>query len=585
MATMILSTAGASLGSSAGGTLLGMGASTLGRAAGGIAGSLIDRQVLGRGSQPVEGGRVERIRVQGAGEGEPIPRLFGRMRVGGQVIWSSRFTEHVDESGGGGKGGGQTSRQYRYTLSFAVALCEGRIRRIGRVWADGNEISIADYSYRLYKGGEAQQPDPLIDDIEGGAPAFRGMAYLVFEEMPLEAFGNRIPQLNIEVWREPDAVGGSAEYAPPLSGMVKGVALSPGSGEFSLETEKIRRITGPGQTAYENVNTISERPDLKVALDQLEAEAPNCGAVSLIVSWFGDDLRCNFCDIRPCIETGDKDTAPEKWKVNGISRGGARQVSVDTEGRPIYGGTPSDGSVIRAIREMNSRGMKVMFYPFILMDVPEGNSKPDPWTGEIGQPAFPWRGRITMNRAPGVAGSPDKTALAADQVATFFGAAKRGDFSRNGNDVSYSGPAEWSFRRFILHYAHLCAAAGGVDSFCIGSEMRSLTQIRSDAGVYPAIRMLRQLAADVRVILGADVKISYAADWSEYFGHRPGDGSGDVYFHLDPLWADENIDFIGIDNYLPLADWRYREGHTDEDAGSVYSLPYLEANVEGGRGV
>jgi hypothetical protein len=38
---------------------------------------------------------------------------------------------------------------------------------------------------------------------------------------------------------------------------------------------------------------------------------------------------------------------------------------------------------------------------------------------------------------------------------------------------------------------------------------------------------------------------------SEYFGHQPGDDSGDVFFHLDPLWSDPEIDFVGIDNYMP----------------------------------
>ena len=32
--------------------------------------------------------------------------------------------------------------------------------------------------------------------------------------------------------------------------------------------------------------------------------------------------------------------------------------------------------------------------------------------------------------------------------------------------------------------------------------------------------------------LGAGVKVSYAADWTEYFGHHPQDGSGDVYFDV-----------------------------------------------------
>lgn len=582
MATVLLSAAGSSFGASAGGTVLGFGAATLGKAAGAIAGGLIDQQVLGRGAQPVGTGRIDRFRVQGAGEGDPIPRLFGRMRIGGQIIWTGGFREHVDESRQGGKGGGARVRAYRYTVSIAVALCEGPIRRIGRVWADGNEISLGDYDHRIHNGGPNQAADPLIDDAEGGAPAFHGVAYIVFEDLPLSAFGNRIPQLNFEVWREPESA--DAEGALAMTDLVRAVALSPGSGEFSLETEKVRRIVGPGRTTFENVNTLAEEPDLVLALDQLEAEAPNCGAVSLIVSWFGDDLRCASCSIRPAVETADKETAPTQWRVSGVGRGGAPVVSPDADGRPQFGGTPADGSVIRAIRELKARGLKVMFYPFILMDVPGGNQKPDPWSGATGQPAFPWRGRITLDRAAGVAGSADKTAAAAAEIDAFFGAASVGDFAPGGETVAYSGPAEWSFRRFILHYANLCALAGGVESFCIGSEMRGLTQIRSGATAYPAVDRLKTLARDVRSVVGAETKLGYAADWSEYFGHQPGDGSGDVLFHLDPLWSDAAIDFVGIDNYLPLSDWRYVEGHADEAAGSVYALDYLDANVEGGEG-
>lgn len=587
MATMLLSAAGSSLGGAAGGSLLGIGAATLGKAAGAVAGGLLDQQILGRGGRAIEGPRVDGLRVQSAGEGGTIPQLFGRMRIGGQMIWSANFLEHVDESRQGGKGGGPKVKSFRYTVSFAVGLCEGPINRIGRVWADGNELSLADYPHRLHLGGPSQAPDPLIDDIEAGAPAFRDLAYIVFEDMDLSLFGNRIPQMNFEVYREPRPADDNvdpAEKSPPLSQMVRGVALSPGSGEFSLETVKVRRKTGPGRTAFENVNTLSEKPDLLVGLDQLQAEAPNCDSVALIVSWFGDDLRAGECAVQPCVEIADKENDPSNWRVSGVGRGGAREVGKDEAGRPVYGGTPTDASVIRSIREMNARGLKVMFYPFILMDVATSNALIDPWTGTAPQPAFPWRGRITTRRAPGVAGSTDKTAAAAFEVASFFGAASPGDFTPKDETVDYGGPQEWSFRRFILHYAHLCAVAGGVDSFCIGSELRGLTQIRSDGSTYPAVAELKALAGEVRAILGSGVKIGYAADWSEYFGHHPQDGTGDVFFHLDPLWADPAIDFVGIDNYLPLSDWRYREGHLDADAPSVYSLAYLKGNLEGGEG-
>lgn len=57
-----------------------------------------------------------------------------------------------------------------------------------------------------------------------------------------------------------------------------------------------------------------------------------------------------------------------------------------------------------------------------------------------------------------------------------------------------------------------------------------------------------------------------------------------MFFHLDPLWADEAIDFIGIDNYMPLSDWRDGLDHADGDAGSIYNAAYLRDGVAGGEG-
>ncbi|WP_370228851.1 glycoside hydrolase TIM-barrel-like domain-containing protein, partial [Cognatishimia sp.] len=50
------------------------------------------------------------------------------------------------------------------------------------------------------------------------------------------------------------------------------------------------------------------------------------------------------------------------------------------------------------------------------------------------------------------------------------------------------------------------------------------------------------------------------------------------------LWADANIDFVGIDNYMPLSDWRDGADHADAGWGSIYDLDYLMSNVEGGEG-
>jgi len=589
MAQLILS---AAAGASAFAPASGLGAfaaRTAASAAAGVIGRQIDTAIFGPVRTKVTAGpRLDDLQVQASTEGAPIMRVYGAARVAGQIVWATNFKETVSETteSSGGKGGAPrietTVTEYLYSVSFAVALCEGEIDRIGRVWADGKPIALAEYAARIYTGGEAQDPDSLIEAVEGAseAPAFRGVAYVVFEDMPLKAFGNRVPQLTFEVIR-------SLRNADPgaLENVVSGVDLIPGSGEFVYATERVRRTVGEGASIAETANNNMGLADASVSYDALEALAPNCKTVALVTSWFGDDLRCDRAQIRPGVETATKTTEPLTWSVGGVARAGAHVVS-EIDGRPAFGGTPSDAAVVQSIQDLKARGLKVVFYPFILMDVPDGNALPNPYTGGLGQPAYPWRGRITCDPAPGAAGSPDKTAAAASQVDALFGTASAADFSVSGESVAYAGPAEWSLRRMILHYAHLCVAAGGVDGFLIGSELPGLTRVRSSASAYPAVAQLKQLAGDVRAVLGPGAKISYAADWSEYFGHRPDDGGGDVYFHLDPLWADAAVDFVGIDNYMPYADWRDGLAHADALAGwtSTYDIAYLQANMRGGEG-
>lgn len=207
--------------------------------------------------------------------------------------------------------------------------------------------------------------------------------------------------------------------------------------------------------------------------------------------------------------------------------------------------------------------------------------------GAFSQPAYPWRGRITCTPAAGFAGTVDKTADAATQVEAFFGTVSPAQVGWNSSDLktTYSGPAgEWSMRRFILTMARIADEAG-VDDFLIGSEMRGVTQIRDNTGSFPAIAQFKSLASASRAILGADVRISYAADWSEYHSYRPDDGTGDVLFNMDPLWSDSNIDYIGVDNYLPLTDWRNSGAHLDRALGytSEYDKGYMRDNIRAGE--
>lgn len=393
---------------------------------------------------------------------------------------------------------------------------------------------------------------------------------------------------------------GNEDVENQLENLMRSVCLIPGTTEFGYGTTVIRKTEG-ADTFFPTENAIVGGlvTDYTRAIQQLIDRAPNLKHVSLVVAWHGSDLRIGECEIKPKVDpvisvadggTGlQKVTTPYSWQVGSVTRATAEEVSTyleDGKHYPGAGGAPADRTVWECVTDLKARGIAVTVYPFILMDVPEDNSLPNPY-GSGTQPAFPWRGRITCDPAPGRSGSPDQTAAAATQVDAFFGTVTPSDFGWDATNkvVTYSGPAnEWSFRRHILHIATIAAAAGA-DDILIGTEMVGMTTIRSSATSYPAVDNLIALAADVRSIVGSGMKISYAADWSEYHSHRPSDGTNDINYNMDPLWADSNIDYIGIDNYLPTSDWRDGFDHLDAQQGwnTIYDRDYMRSNIEGGE--
>lgn len=407
---------------------------------------------------------------------------------------------------------------------------------------------------------------------------------------------------------------------------ISGVNLLPGTGEFTYDTVAYRgaRVTEPAITGVNlyNANGAGIVTDFSVAIDQLEAAHPDCETVSLVVTWFGDTTSAGTCRIYPSTTYiggafqvwNGAAYVTDYWRCSGLSQFSAGLIPLSqTNGRFNYGGTPSDQSVVRAIQNLKARGFRVVFYPFILMDIAG---------------SFPWRGRITH--------SPDKTAAAATAVATFLGSAVPANFTQDAVNLTVNylggGSTDWTFRRMILHYANLCVIAGGVDLFVIGSELRGLETIRgpawTKAGVtggdgkvtwdYPFVEGLKTLADDVRGIFDAagltknlttrKNLISYAADWSSWMGwQHPGEDG--QWPHLDQLYGHSSIDLVCFDNYLPLSDWTTNAtGQLDvihwsdpKPSGAwppsaatmnglgltgtptLHSKAYLKANIEGGE--
>jgi hypothetical protein len=184
----------------------------------------------------IKGPRLTDLTVTASTYGQIIPELYGTMRLGGNMIWTSGIKEKKHKSGGKG---GPKQVTYTYSASFAIAFCKGTVDGVTRIWADGKLIAGSDpkketgtsslvlalsgilnltkkskgkFKYKFYLGDEEQGPDSTILAKEGAGkvPGYRGLAYLVFVDMPLEDFGNRIPQITAEITRNPQP---AAPYA------------------------------------------------------------------------------------------------------------------------------------------------------------------------------------------------------------------------------------------------------------------------------------------------------------------------------------------------------------------------------------
>lgn len=524
MATLALSVAGQFVGAAIGGPI----GATIGRALGALAGSVVDQALFGEKPAATTGAD---IRISGSSEGGAVPRLYGWSRLSGNIIWATEL-ERLKSEESGAKGT-QQAEDEEIVASFAIGLCEGEVSRLGRIWADGQLLETAGLNLRFYRGTETQEPDSLIEAKQGEAPAYRGLCYVVFERLPLTEFGNRIPNITVELCR---VVG-------ELEPLVRSVTVIPGATEFGYDPVARVRVVGRGSAERENAHASALTSDWTLSLDELQDLCPNLEHVALVVSWFGDDLRAGECSVRPKVEAASRAVRGAEWSVAGLSRDEAEVVSTH-EGGPAYGGTPSDGAVRAAIADLKARGLEVTLYPMLLMDIAEGNP--------MGQLAYPWRGRI----------APEVDAAA--EVAAFVG-----------------GAGDWGYRRFVRHYAELADEAGA-DALVIGSEMVGMTTARAGGG-FPFVDALVTLAAEAKG-LAPGVDLTYAADWSEYHGFQPPDAPGDKWFHLDPLWASPDIAAVGIDNYMPIADWRDGEDGPDAGADGPYGLPYLDAGMDGGEG-
>ncbi|MBB3911881.1 phage tail protein [Sphingomonas desiccabilis] len=255
MATLVLTVVGGAVGGPIGAAL----GATLGRA---VDGSL-------SGAKGRQGPRLTELAVQTSSYATQIPRVFGTMRVAGSVIWATELVE-TRSSDSPGKGQPSVTR-YSYSANFAVLLSGRPIQGIRRIWADGKLLRgaagdwKAQTGFRLHRGDEAQQPDPLIAAVEGPglAPAHRGCAYAVFEGLQLADFGNRIPSLTFEV---------EADLAPVTAGAVI-QELSDGSIDAGEGALPLVGYSAQGDSVRAAVETLLTPAGYWIGRDGVRADA------------------------------------------------------------------------------------------------------------------------------------------------------------------------------------------------------------------------------------------------------------------------------------------------------------------------
>ncbi len=247
MATLILTAVGTAIGGPIGGAI------------GALAGQAIDATIFRPKGR--EGPRLSDLRVQTSIYGGRIPRLHGRMRVAGSVIWSTDLIESSETSGGGK--GSPSVTNYSYAASFAVALSARPIRAVGRIWADGTLLrgAAGDFkvplgAMRLHDGRPGQMPDPLIAAATGiaQASAHRDLAYVVFEDLQLADFGNRIPTLTFEVIADEGegvVVADIAAAALTMPVTLAGSVAPPRLAGYACDGENVREALAPLVEAFD----------------------------------------------------------------------------------------------------------------------------------------------------------------------------------------------------------------------------------------------------------------------------------------------------------------------------------------------
>jgi hypothetical protein len=398
--------------------------------------------------------------------GTDIPKVYGRVHLTGNIVWYGEVREEkntkVREFGNIFKHK-EYNLHYRYYANFAMILCEGVVDEVSRIWADGEEVFLNHHNLTTYYGTESQLIDPLIEKHlgTGNASAFRGLCYVVIKDFPIDPKRSTLPKFTFEVKR-------GMSNKKPFNNFTA-INLGPGYGEFAYDIQIAYRkyyskfelgIIYHDHQDQINMNASNQKSDMYVSLEHMFEQFPKLQWVTINIAWYTNSANISDALVYPTCEYREgMYSSPNDWSVATYNRSNARIAAISIHGNFIYGGTPSDCSILSLVAELKKRNIKVMICPVLLV---EDDNKT-------------WRGYI---------GGEDKYL-----------------------DKFYNGAN--GYVAFMSHYANLLK--DHINGFVLGSQMQRLNK-----SVHGKL-MLKKLAQHVKNIFAhRNIIVTYGADVAEY---------------------------------------------------------------------
>lgn len=162
--------------------------------------------------------KISNFTVATAEYGSTVPEILGTTRIAPNIIYYDDFTAHEHrESQKTGKGGGgrMTTITYTYTVAVILAICEGAIKGIGKMWKDKNvyQYPNGDLGLTLFKGTQDQQPwSYVVGKHPNKAMPYSGLAYMA-GVIDL-GNGGTLPTYNLEVKGKLTETGDGVDVNP-----------------------------------------------------------------------------------------------------------------------------------------------------------------------------------------------------------------------------------------------------------------------------------------------------------------------------------------------------------------------------------